>query len=465
MDETMAKFLRDPTVTERLEAILLVASELGSRPASPDFQVADLMSDFCQLADAEIVAVVLGDLGSSSWRDRRKQIAPPPADVYKLQLQRAPRAELQRVCPDIVASSRLVHVAVLADSIYRYFAQDAADRQVLARPPAELDLKPKNLLKHALELMVQTSVDALRAGPVYSVDSPPTTPTNDMRRWFGRHTAALVDPSLPSPVFVKTASGFEIPDGTPFKSAEYSAIGRFIALSLIENVPLGIEFGRTFASFLVGSQTDLTLEDLSVLVPGNRAEIVRLTEIANGVVPDGLSFVGDKGKGIGGRKPDDLVTLETRMKYVSAYISEVLARRITRHYRALAAGFAEVVAPVSTMTPIGVTFAHLKKLILGDPFELDSAITYPDVSLMDQPTPIDWFKEWISASPANGQRFLEATTGFTSRVPFGGLSAWKINIEVYFVSGDSTEVRPGQFGVPLLPDRDSVHMALNQPWL
>jgi hypothetical protein len=235
-----------PMKTEMLEATLLVASELASRPVE-GFQIASELEQYCYDKEEAILNLVLSD-PSERWPKRIfiDRTFSTRADAHRSGLIYAPRGNLKEACPALVGASLPLHLVVLVDAMWRKSLRvngDPLPTKISVRV-ADTVLKPDSL-RQGMILMTNSDRESLQQG-IEFLSSTGSVSWYAKRLWFSSYSDLIFG-----------ASGFfeegEIPAQPSRSSAEYRAVGRFLGLAVLHTVSLGISVGRDLSLYLAGT--------------------------------------------------------------------------------------------------------------------------------------------------------------------------------------------------------------------
>ena len=238
--QLVGRYLESPT--EELDVvrdmILLVAGELVSGAAEDTSSIIGSLSRVCDHVHA---VAPFADARSASVQ---------VADKFRYVLQKLPLANLDLVCPRRIADDVELKYAIFLQKEYR--------KAILASPPSSAEgfatwtvvevasLSQVDLLFTGLAFMSLTRPEKLRLGIDFS--STRFSP----RLWYDRYTSAIFGRKK----FDDEHDLFLNMGGQP--AASYRAVGRFLALSLLDMQPLGIAISRPILEILLGKRQNAT---------------------------------------------------------------------------------------------------------------------------------------------------------------------------------------------------------------
>lgn len=233
----------DPRWNIVMNAALLVSSELASR-SDPSINIAEKMKPICTVHAEKIKRRLTKELSSERPKeDLIRGIRPAGVDEYRLSLVNAPRANFDLICPHLMQDSLAVRLAVVQDKILRRQISQHSDTVTfvnLQLPGSDA----RAALRSGLMLMNEAGPESLRQGVHFEAPVAVTRAA-----WFYRYAKLIFN----KPLFEESQGAWEV--GSAGSGKEYKAVGRFIGMAVLDNVPVGLTLGRHIADFLLGSQT------------------------------------------------------------------------------------------------------------------------------------------------------------------------------------------------------------------
>ena len=233
----------DPRWNIVMNAALLVSSELASR-SDPSINIAEKMKPICTAHAEKLEKILTKELSLERPKDDLiRGIRTAGVDEYRLNLVHAPRANFDLICPDLLHDSLAVRLAVVQDKILRRQISQHSDSVTVVHlqlPGSDA----RAALQSGLMLMSEAGSESLRQGAHF--EAPVAV---SRAAWFYRYAKLIFS----TPLFEESQGAWEV--GSAGTGKEYKAVGRFVGMAVLDNVPLGLTLGNRCARFILGRET------------------------------------------------------------------------------------------------------------------------------------------------------------------------------------------------------------------
>jgi hypothetical protein len=250
------RYLRSPD-EDILKIIFLVSGELLANDLND--VIVSSVSPVCRFVDPSL-----------SFSNSRT-VGSVITDRFRYVLENFRLANFDLVCPENVANDVEVAYTVLLQKMYRESILgpqpiDGAAKWTLTRLESLSTIK---LLTAGLSFMSKTSPDRLKLGIEFPIGF-------SKREWFDRFVDVIFDQTS---IIVSQADFFPNLE-IPFSKTKFKAIGKFIALAVLEMEPIGHVFSDHILNAMLGKSnpTDDFLQSLCEgfhsIIPSSRLQFV-----------------------------------------------------------------------------------------------------------------------------------------------------------------------------------------------
>jgi len=229
---------------------------------------------------------------------------------------------------------------------------------------------------------------------------------------FNGFEFGIYERSFSAPYYSKISSMLRISEPTTFKSW-YKMSGRFMALSIIQNIPVGNDFPLYYYAIL--TDQPVRLQDIQEDEP-------ELHKSLSDILAMDAETLESIGVALEGSGYEDELTVDNRMEQINGRLSRMIQAPtdVREEMEALKEGFFEVL-PREIFR--GFTPQQMRKFLVGeenvDVVDLGNNIKFRD-GYTRRSQQIVWFLEVLEEMPQDQRRrVLRFITG-SSRVPLGG---------------------------------------------
>jgi hypothetical protein len=419
---------------------LFLAGEILSRRVGSEqdqFTPGLVLGDVCAELEGELGRVLLDEMAASVGKVRRKR--------FRLSYMRSrdvlreyPWANLHLACPIEMDDSKLRQIA-----LHSYIGRDIL---VGEQPYGSLMFTTSNRAS-VTETLYEISVmnpAVLRGGLEVTYSEEISAGDGVFRHWFGRLTSRLFGSGGSWFEFDQTDGVFRLKSGLMAEVGKgrlsyrvrgvLEGIGRVVALSVIEKIPLGVRLSYGLANAFLGKQHGWTHDDLMnddpVMARNLKWYIDCLIREDCREVLDGVRFVASDGTPLRDRGDRIKVTQINVEQYVYAMRKYVMYTQYANVYTALRDGFSDIIAEEiskNVMTP-----KLLVDLVLG---ETDISLTDIQENVVfgggytQHSTQVQWLWSLLGRSGDMRKKFMKFVTGLDA-VPPGGLGTLGQKIQI-----------------------------------
>ena len=286
-----------------------------------------------------------------------------------------------------------------------------------------------------------------------------------VRDWFSTVTSQIFDPAnglfhaneFADPEYWQITKG----DYSKTQLPSYFAVGRFLALSIIEKNPIAAAFPIMFYAKLLG--VDLTLEDIKDVESGLYRSFTEMLSFSKEDLDEMNAADDEPSIEIWGEFIT--VTNTNRAEAIHRKINSLLDPSTNDQFKSILEGF-ESVIPIGLIMMEEISAADLRRLIVGMPdLDVDDLAEHAELMEFNRESPqIGWlWKVLHSFTPAQRSDFLRFVTG-TTQIPVGGFAGDK-RIKIAMSHEDINNLPTShtcdrQLHIPLYPSEDVLRAKL-----